>query len=284
MENNPNNKLEQQKVLNAENTSTTPTVETGGSTENKTSNSIQSNSETRKESQNINVEEKPQNEIDKLTKYYNLKQDKPRANAIVLMVLSIVAMVASIVIGLYFTVFLAASVFGFDTGKLFDKGINTLTFGLSGLMGAILYIVGGTAIILLIAITYIYALGYFKLFKNLKKTKNQPYYVAAFNGTLIQSCIWYFILFALSMVLTLITISDKSLIISLIMFVVLTAITLVLLVDVVVELIIGRVKYSKLADQELKTAIKKEAHDRYKLYLFKNGSRIEKRKTRKRWF
>ena len=229
-------------------------------------------------------QKKPMNEVERLTQYYNTKQDKPRVNAIIMMTLSIVAMIFAIVVGAFITVSFSVSMFGVDGNKFFDQNANVLTFGIAGLSGAIFYIVSGAVIILLFGLTYCVAYSYFKLFKNLKKTKQQPYYIATYNGTIKLYFLVNIIYLIAFIAITVINYQNNIKGAIPILLIVMAVLSAVLAIDTLVEIIIARISYSKYPDEKLKLEVKREAHERFKLYITNRGRDIERAKNRKRWF
>lgn len=227
-------------------------------------------------------ESKPEPSVlEKVKKYYNVDEEKPRKNAIALMVFSMLAMVVSIVVGVYFAIKIGSIVFGFNSDALFDQTNNLKTFGLAGFSGVLLYVMGGVLIILLLAVTYIFASAYFKLFKNLKDTKCQPYCIVSQNGAMMFSLVKSMIFVALIISAVVISINSKINTISLVMLIVLASVCAVVMIDLLVELVVGRTSFSKLTDEGLKAEIKKE----YKFSFFKKRvSDSDRAKNRKRWF
>lgn len=228
---------------------------------------------------------KPESDYERLSRLYNQKQEKPRANAKVLMAFSIIATVAVAVVGAWCAIFLLLKVFGVDGGRFFGQTENVLSFGIAGLTGFIFYVSSFALIILICGVTALVMKMFIKLCKNLNQTKYQPYHIVAYNGTYIYNTIVVGIeLILLGFALGVIINTSKSFNWIAWLFVVLTVAIFAVFVDLIVELCIARVKYSKYPDKQLKLDIKKEALERYKYFMFRGGRDVKRAKTRRRWF
>ena len=277
----PNNQDIETGELNGLNSSQTPETKPN---ENADKPNIDNGTDFDKNLEQVAEQPKPMNEVERLSQYYNTKQEKTRVNAIIMMTLSMIAMIASIVVGLYITVNFVISVLGIDGSKFFDQATNTVSFGIAGLSGAILYIVSGAVVLLLVGLTYYVARSYFKLFKNLKRTKQQPYYIVAYNGTIKVSFLINLVYLIAFVTIVVINFQNKFNGVIPILLIVLASLSAVVAIDALVEIIIARIKFSKHPDEKLKLEVKREAHDRFKLYLTNRGRDIERAKNRKRWF
>lgn len=250
-------------------------LKVGGENENKTA---------------LNVEDKlndvkPESEYERLSRLYNQKQEKPRANVKVLMVFSIIATIAVAVVGAWCAIFLLLKVLGVDGGRFFGQTENVLSFGIAGLTGFIFYVSSFALIVLICGVTALIMKMFIKLCKNLNQTKYQPYHIVAYNGTYICMTIIVgieLILFGFALAVIINTSESFNWIAWL--FVVLTVAIFAVFVDLIVELCIARVKYSKYPDKQLKLDIKKEALERYKYFMFRGGRDVKRAKTRRRWF
>lgn len=228
---------------------------------------------------------KPETDYERLSKLYNLKQEKPRKNAKVITVLSIITTIVVAGVGAFFAVMFLLKVLGMDSEAFFGQGKNVITFGIAGLTGFLFYLSSFVLIILIVGVSSWIMSLFIKLCKNLKQTKYQPYYVVAYNGTLIYTIVVISIILVLLGVAFGITVrNSQKFTLVLGLLVALITIIFAVWVDLFVELCIAKHKHTKLSDKQLKLDIKKEALQRYKFYLFKGGRDIKRAKTRRRWF
>lgn len=230
-------------------------------------------------------EEKPMDEYERLSRLYNTRVEKKRPMAIVLMVLAIMASVVTLAVGGYYTVVLCLSVAGVDGGQFFGANANNLSFGIAGLTGFIFYVSAFALIILIVGLTVWAISMYLKLFKNLRQTSHQPYHVSAYNGTIIYSII-AFAIFEVLLLFGCVTIwtNVKPADFASIAFLIITILTGLILVALLVEFVVSRIKFAKYPDAELKSEIKKEAHARFKYFLLKKGRDDRRAKNRRIWF
>jgi len=230
-------------------------------------------------------EEKPMDEYEKLSKLYNTRGPKARPMAIFLMVLAIAASVVTLAVGGYYTVMLCLSVAGVDGGQFFGANANNMSFGIAGLTGFIFYVSSIALIILIVGLTVWAISVYLKLFKNLRQTSHQPYHISAYNGTIIYSII-VFAIFEVLLLFGCVTIwtNVKPADFASITFLIVTILTGLILVALFVEFVVSRIMFAKYPDAELKSEIKKEAHARFRYFVFRKGRDDRRAKNRRIWF
>lgn len=225
-----------------------------------------------------------EDKLAEVTKYYNIKQEKSRPMAILLMVLSAVSFVAVVATAVWITLLICFQLFHIDVSTLFSKDANNFTLGTAGLVGFLAYIVYFVVLILVAGVVSIISNICLKLFKNLKSTKQQPYHIVAFNGTLISS---FFSFLLVGVVLTVVMLIMRQNNVGGVLLALVTAIAIlgfVTSIALVCELVIARVKYNQFSDADIKKEIKNEAHARFKLFTLKDGHARKRAKERKRWF
>lgn len=245
---------------------------------------IQSQNQSNLDNQNTQTDEKPLDPLEKVTVYYNQKQEKQRPMAVALMVLSLVSFVSTIAVGAWFSLILLLQVFNIDVSGLFAQDVNAITFGLSGLAGFLAYFIFFIALVIVLAVVILLCSVFLKLYKNAKSTRFQPYHITAFNGTMIMSVFYYLFASIVLALISFVVFKEKTAGVLPILIYILLAICIITMILLVAELITARTKFSKYPDAETKQAIKDEAHARYKLFIKKDGHARQRAKQRKRWF
>lgn len=230
------------------------------------------------------AETKPLDPLEKVTIYYNQKQEKQRPMAVVLMALSLVSFISTIAVGVWFSLILLLQVFKIDASGLFAKDLNALTLGLTGLAGFLAYFIYFIAFIIVLSVVIVLCSVFLKLYKNTKATRFQPYHITAYNGTMISSVFYYLFASVVLALISFLAFKGKTAGVLPILIYVLFAICVITMILLVVELIVARTKYNKYPDQETKNAIKDEANARFKLFIKKDGHARQRAKQRKRWF